>query len=41
MVFNFFKFSIEKVLQKYGKCFLEMCGNPDNSLETQGYRGQK
>ena len=23
-----FKFSIEKVLKKYGKCFLEMCGNP-------------
>jgi len=22
-----FSFSIEKVLQKYGKCFLKMCGN--------------
>jgi len=24
----FFKFSIEKVLKKYGKWFLKMCGNP-------------
>jgi len=25
-----FKFSNEKVLKKYGKWFLKMCGNPDN-----------
>jgi len=25
---DFLKFGIEKVLKKYGKIFLEMCGNP-------------
>jgi len=24
-----FQFSIERVLKKYGKCFLKICGNPE------------
>jgi len=29
---EFSKFSIEKALKKYGKCYLKMCGNPAPKL---------
>jgi len=32
MVLNFFRFSFEEVLKKYGKWCLKMCGNPDTEI---------
>jgi len=32
---EFFKFSIEKVLKKYGKWFLKMCGNPAERINKR------